>query len=157
GWWSHDIGGHASGIEEPELYARWVQYGVFSPIFRLHSTRSAFHERRPWGWDDAEVLRVAREAMQLRHRLIPYLYTMAWRAHTENVLPVRPMYHEHPRAEEAYLCPQQYTFGSELIAAPFTAPRDPDTGLSRQVVWLPDGDWYHFFTGESMPGGWHAV
>ena len=157
GWWSHDIGGHASGIEEPELYARWVQYGVFSPIFRLHSTRSAFHERRPWGWDDAEVLRLAREAMQLRHRLIPYLYTMAWRAHTENVLPVRPMYHEHPRAEEAYLCPQQYTFGSELIAAPFTTPRDPDTGLSRQVVWLPDGDWYHFFTGESMPGGWHAV
>jgi len=100
---------------------------------------------------------VALEAMQLRHRLIPYLYTMAWRAHTENVLPVRPMYHEHPRAEEAYLCPQQYTFGSELIAAPFTTPRDPDTGLSRQVVWLPDGDWYHFFTGESMPGGWHAV
>lgn len=157
GWWSHDIGGHAGGVEEPELYARWVQYGVFSPILRLHSGNNAFHERRPWGWDDAEVLRVTHEAMQLRHRLIPYLYTMAWRAHAANVPPIRPMYHLHPRAEEAYLCPQQYAFGSELIAAPFTTPRDPDTGLSRQVVWLPDGDWYDFFTGESVPAGWRAV
>ncbi len=157
GWWSHDIGGHAGGVEEPELYARWVQYGVFSPILRLHSGNNAFHERRPWGWDDAEVLRVTREAMQLRHRLIPYLYTMAWRAHAANIPPIRPMYHLHPRAEEAYLCPQQYAFGSELIAAPFTTPRDPGTGLSRQVVWLPDGDWYDFFTGESIPAGWRAV
>ena len=60
GWWSHDIGGHCGGVEEPELYARWVQLGVFSPILRLHSTKNPFHDRRPWG-NDAEVFRVARE------------------------------------------------------------------------------------------------
>ena len=57
-WWSHDIGGHMFGVEDAELYARWVQFGVFSPIFRLHSTNNPFHDRRPWGYD-AETLRHA--------------------------------------------------------------------------------------------------
>jgi alpha-glucosidase (family GH31 glycosyl hydrolase) len=84
GWWSHDIGGHMLGVEEPELYTRWAQFGVFSPIMRLHSTKNPFHERRPWGFD-AETLRVTRDAMQLRHALIPYLHTMSWRNHRESV------------------------------------------------------------------------
>lgn len=158
GWWSHDIGGHMLGVEEPGLYTRWVQFGVFSPIMRLHSTKNPFHERRPWGFD-AETLRVTRDAMQLRHALIPYLYTMSWRNHRESVPLVRPMYYEHPLQEEAYHCPEQYYFGSELIVAPFTGPADPDTRLSRQVVWLPPGgDWYHFFSGEYFRGGgWYAL
>ena len=48
GWWSHDIGGHMGGVEDDELYTRWVQYGLFSPILRLHATNNPFHERRPW-------------------------------------------------------------------------------------------------------------
>ena len=157
GWWSHDIGGHIAGVEDPELYARWVQLGVFSPIFRLHSTTNPFHERRPWAYD-AETFRVARDAMRLRHALIPYLYTMAWRDHTEGVAVVRPMYYGHPGDEDAYACPGQYYFGSELIAAPFTAPADPDTRLSRQAVWLPEGEWFNFFSGERRRGdGWHVV
>ena len=66
GWWSHDIGGHMGGIEDAELYARWVQYGVFSPILRLHSTNNPYHERRPWGCDGASVPRRAR-----RHAAAP--------------------------------------------------------------------------------------
>jgi alpha-glucosidase (family GH31 glycosyl hydrolase) len=151
GWWSHDIGGHMFGTEDPELYTRWVQFGVFSPIFRLHSTKNPFHERRPWGYD-AEVFRITRDAMQLRHALIPYLYTMAWEYTGQARPPIRPMYHDYPEAEEAYSCLQQYTFGSELIAAPFTAPADPDTLLSRQLVWLPPGDWFNFFSGAYQPG-----
>ncbi len=69
-----------------------------------------------------------------------------------------PMYYEYPDEEAAYHCPQQYLFGTELIAAPFVEPADPDTGLSRQVVWLPEGDWYHVFTGEHLEGDrWHAI
>ncbi|MCA9962568.1 MAG: DUF5110 domain-containing protein, partial [Anaerolineales bacterium] len=151
GWWSHDIGGHMMGTEDAELYARWVQFGVFSPIMRLHSTNNLFHERRPWGYN-AEVLRVTRDAMQLRHALIPYLYTMSWLNREESLPLIRPLYHDYPDAEAAYYCPQQYTFGSELLAAPFTSPADPDTRLSRQVVWLPAGDWYHFFSGEYYRG-----
>ena len=158
GWWSHDIGGHYGGIEDPELYARWVQYGVFSPIMRLHSTDNPFLDRRPWGSGNADVLRVARDAMQLRHALIPYLYTLSWQNATGDVPPVRPMYYDYPEDEAAYWCPQQYLFGSELIAAPFTSPIDPDTRLARQVVWLPEGDWIDFASGETLTGGgWHAI
>jgi alpha-glucosidase (family GH31 glycosyl hydrolase) len=157
GWWSHDIGGHMGGVEDPELYARWVQFGVLSPVFRLHCTNNPFHERRPWGYH-AETLRVTRQAMQFRHALIPYLYTMAWRHHRTSRAPVQPMYHSYPSAEEAYHCPDQYTFGSELIAAPFVAPADPDTRLSRQVVWFPPGTWFDFFSGVPYDGdGWYAL
>ncbi|MCA9896510.1 MAG: alpha-xylosidase, partial [Anaerolineae bacterium] len=90
GWWSHDIGGHMFGQEDRELYTRWVQFGVFSPIMRLHSTNNRYHERRPWGYD-AEVLRITRDAMQLRHALIPYLYTLSWENATAARSPIRPM------------------------------------------------------------------
>ncbi len=156
GWWSHDIGGHQKGSEEPELYARWVQFGVFSPILRLHSTKNPYHERRPWGYD-AEVFRVTRQALQLRHALIPYLYAMAWKCFTDSRPLILPMYYLHPEEEAAYQCPSQYYFGSELVAAPYVSPRDPDTRLSRQTIWLPAGDWFDFFTGEYYPGSqWHT-
>ena len=151
GWWSHDIGGHTFGMEDAELYTRWVQFGVFSPILRLHSTNNPYHERRPWGYD-AETLRIVREAMQLRHALIPYLYSAAWRNYAHHVPPLRPMYHDYPDLEAAYHCPDQYLFGTELLAAPYTTPADPDTRLSRQVVWLPPGDWFHFFDGARFAG-----
>ncbi len=70
GWWSHDIGGHFEGIEEAELYLRWVQLGVFSPILRLHSTNNPYCERRPWGYG-LDTLEIVRRAMQLRRQLIP--------------------------------------------------------------------------------------
>jgi hypothetical protein len=158
GWWSHDIGGHTGGVADSELFTRWVQFGVFSPIMRIHATKGEFYDYRPWGFEDAEVLRVLREALQLRHAFIPYLYTMAQRAHRDSVPLVQPMYYDYPENDEAYACPHQYLFGSELIAAPFVTPADPDTQLSRQVVWLPAGDWYHFSTGEHFAGDrWHAI
>ncbi len=104
GWWSHDIGGHMGGIEEAELYLRWVQFGVFSPILRLHSTNNPYQDRRPWGWGPA-VEGPARAAMQLRHALIPYLYTMAWRNTAQGIPLVTPLYYTHPEAEDAYACP----------------------------------------------------
>lgn len=152
GWWSHDIGGHMLGAEDGELYARWVQFGLFSPILRLHSTKMVFHERRPWGYD-ADVFRAARSAMQWRHALIPYIYSQAWRDHREGQALIRPMYHSHPDLDIAYQLPQQYWFGADFIVAPYTSPADPHTRLSRQSVWLPEGDWYHFFSGEHYRGG----
>ncbi|MCU0486833.1 MAG: DUF5110 domain-containing protein, partial [Anaerolineales bacterium] len=145
GWWSHDIGGHMGGIEDDELYTRWLQYGVFSPILRMHCTNSPYHERRPWGRGPASE-RVAIQALRLRHALIPYLYSMAWRN-----------YYTHPEEPQAYQVPQLYWFGSELLAAPFTSPAHPETGLSRQTLWLPEGDWFNFFTGEVTRGGWCTV
>jgi alpha-glucosidase (family GH31 glycosyl hydrolase) len=156
GWWSHDIGGHMGGIEEDELYARWTQFGVFSPILRLHCTNVLFHERRPWRRGPAAE-RAASQAMRLRHALIPYIYTMAWRNTTTALPLVTPMYYSHPGSPEAYRCPQEYWFGSELVAAPFTRPAEADTGLARQIIWLPPDDWFNFFTGEHLLPGWRVV
>lgn len=159
GWWSHDIGGHYRGVKDPELYVRWVQFGVFSPIMRLHSTKNRFDERLPWAYGH-KAFEIARRVMQLRHALIPYLYTMSWRAWQTGQQPIVPMYHfvQDVYIDAAYACPNQYTFGSELIAAPQVLPADPDIGLGRQVVWMPPGNWYHFFTGEQYIGEqWHAI
>lgn len=157
GWWSHDIGGHMGGIEDPELYLRWVQFGVFSPILRLHSTKNRFHERRPWAYD-AEIEKDAIDAMQLRKQLIPYLYTTARKNQVEGIPLILPMYYLHPKDPDAYQCPSQYYFGSELVAAPFTKPMDKESLHSRQVVWLPEGTWYNFFTGERYAGGgWYGI
>jgi hypothetical protein len=83
---------------------------------------------------------------------------MAWRYHNENIPPILPMYYEYPHQEEAYHCPNQYLFGSELIVAPFITPKDLDTRLSRAVTWLPEGDWFDFFNGQHYTGSsWHAV
>jgi alpha-glucosidase (family GH31 glycosyl hydrolase) len=157
GWWSHDIGGHMKGIEDPELYTRWIQFGVFSPILRVHSTNNPYHERRPWAYD-AETFRITRAAMQLRHALVPYLYSAAWQSSAKGKTLILPMYFQHPGEEAAYHCPNQYYFGSELIVAPYVTPLDPDMRLSRQAVWLPEGDWFDFFTGERFEGGrWHVL
>jgi hypothetical protein len=155
GWWSHDIGGHMLGVEDDELYTRWVQFGVFSPIFRLHSTNNAYHERRPWMRGIAARL-ASEQAMRLRHALIPYVYSMAWRNHRGDIPLVTPMYYTHPEADDAYQCPGQYWFGSELIAAPFTRPADSGARLARKTVWLPEAGWFDFFTGEGFSAGWHT-
>jgi len=152
GWWSHDIGGHCEGIEDPELYTRWVQFGVFSPIFRLHSTNNAFIDRRPWGFGK-DVLDNARAAMQLRHALWPLIYTANWRNAQQGEPLILPMYYSHPEEAAAYQAPNQYTFARQLLVAPITQPADPSTRLTRHSVWLPSGQWFDFFTGEAHEGG----
>jgi len=158
GWWSHDIGGHMGGIEDDELYARWVQYGVFSPIFRLHCTSNPFHERRPWGRGPAAE-KAASAAMRLRHALIPYIYTMAWRNYQTGLPLIAPLYYTNPNEDTfTFTAYSTYWFGSELLAAPYTKPAHAETDLSRQKVWLPKGDWFNFFTGERMQGsGWRTI
>lgn len=151
GWWSHDIGGHMFKDKTPELYLRWVQFGVFSPIMRMHSTKLPTLERRPWAKPE-RIHHAARDAMQLRHALIPYIYSMAWRAHQTGISLVTPMYYGNSNPE-AFNAPDQYFFGSELIAAPVTHPADARSGVATKRVWLPYGTWFNFFTGESLAGG----
>ncbi|MCF3962072.1 glycoside hydrolase family 31 protein, partial [Streptomyces fuscigenes] len=150
GWWSHDIGGHTRGVRDDELATRWLQLGVFSPVLRLHSANNPFIRKEPW-----EFPREPREAMggalRLRHRLLPYLHTMNHRA-AAGVPLVRPMYHVEPEREEAYEVPHQFAFGSELLVAPITAPRDPVTLLGAVRVWLPPGRWTDIFTATAYDG-----
>ena len=150
GWWSHDIGGHMGGIRDDELTARWVQFGVFSPIFRLHSTNSLFVGREPWKYNKRAEL-VMSDFMRLRHRLFPYLYTMNHRAHAELLPLMRPMYHVSPECADAYQVRNEYWFGSEMVVAPITDPADA-TDLAAADVWLPEGTWTDAMTGYIYKG-----
>ena len=157
GWWSHDIGGHFYEDGTPELYLRWVQFGVFSPIFRLHSTNMPALERRPWAKPE-HIYHAARDAMQLRHALIPYIYSMAWRAHQTGLSLVTPMYYGNMNSDEALRAKDQYFFGSELLVAPVIKPVNPKTGLVTQKIWFPPGSWFNFFNGKQTKGGmWHKI
>ena len=155
-WWSHDVGGHLGGVTDPELATRWYQLGVFSPINRLHSSNSPFNSKEPWRYGpQAEA--VMTRFLRLRHALVPYLYTASWAAHTEGEAVVRPMYHDHPYADEAYEVPNQYLFGPDLLVAPVTAPVDRQTRLGTVTAWLPPGRWVDFFTGRRYEGGRRLV
>ncbi|GJQ10948.1 hypothetical protein GpartN1_g2739.t1 [Galdieria partita] len=158
-YWSHDIGGHFAGIEEPQLLVRWIQFGLYSPILRLHSNKNPYHSRHPWMYD-ADILQACQSAMQQRHSFIPYLYTMAWRATQDCIALIEPMYYTHPNDDNAYACPGQYWFGSKLIVAPFVERTDFYTRHSRQVVWLPPSvaPWRNIYTGEAFEGNrWHVI
>lgn len=150
-WWSHDIGGHCFGYSDHELATRWVQYGVFSPINRLHSNKNQFQGKEPWKFD-SEFEIVMKQYLRLRYRMLPYLYTSNYRAHNDLVPIIRPMYYSHPKASGAYEVKNQFWFGTELIVAPITEPRDTVDKLGRTKVWLPKGLWFDFFTGAKYDG-----
>ncbi|NMP36819.1 MAG: DUF5110 domain-containing protein [Clostridiales bacterium] len=151
-WWSHDIGGHHYGNKDDELYMRWVQFGVFSPIMRLHSTSNEFMGKEPWKYK-YEARCVATEFMRLRHRLIPYIYTQNYRTHKYGEPLVRPMYYAYPDEKEAYRCKNEYFFGDSLICAPITEHTSPLTNLAGTEVWLPEGRYTDIFTGGIYRGG----
>ncbi len=152
GWWSHDIGGHMQGVLDDELVMRWVQFGVFSPILRLHSSASPFNSKEPWRFNPVAEAGM-KASLTLRHRLIPYLYTMNRYASRDGLPLVRPMYYHHAEQPGAYEVPNQYYFGTELIACPVTRPVDRRTGVAEFKAWLPEGRWIDFFSGRVYDGG----
>lgn len=146
GWWSHDIGGHMGGKTDGELYARSVQFGVFSPINRLHSMCAKVVSKEPWAYGNGVGL-IATEFLKFRHGLIPFLYTADYLSHEQGKTLVEPMYYEYPDCENAYdNSRDQYLFGG-LIVAPAISPQDPD-GFTRIKVWLPRGKYTDVFTKE---------
>lgn len=152
GWWSHDIGGHMLGYKNDEMVARWTQFGVFSPIMRLHSSSSEFNGKEPWRFKK-ETEQVMGDALRLRHSLIPYLYTMNYRNYHDDLPLLLPMYYEYPEEQQAYRVKNQYLFGTELMVAPITQPRSPELNVAKVKVWFPDGLWYDIFTGMIYRGG----
>ena len=150
-WWSHDIGGHQFGVQDDELYVRWLQYGVFSPINRFHSSCNEFMGKEPWKRSFAANT-VAEAFLRLRHKLIPYLYTANYRTHTDGAPLCTPMYYDYD-IEDAYEAKNQYLFGSQLLVCPVTTPAHKQLNLAKTPVWLPEGRWTDFFTGRIYKGG----
>jgi len=140
------------GYKNDEMEARWYQFGVFSPINRLHSSSSEFNGKEPWRFKK-EVHDTMCEFLRLRHRLLPYLYTMNHRAWAEGEPICQPMYYAYPENWDAYGRKNEYFFGSELIAAPVTTPRIQNLNVAKTKVWLPEGLWFDFFTDTVYQGG----
>lgn len=152
GWWSHDIGGHMKGRKDDELVARWVQFGVFSPINRLHSSCSPFNSKEPWRYG-AEAAGIIGGFLRLRHRLIPYLHAMNTAAAQASRPVCLPLYYEFPWEWKCYELANAYWFGTQLLCFPVTSPRDPHSLLAGVDAWVPPGLWFDFFSGKMYDGG----
>ncbi len=151
-WISNDIGGYTDGIEDGELYSRFVQFGCFSPILRLSADEGRYYKREPWKWD-ITTQSVVSQYLRLRHALIPYLYSEAFR-YTKTGLPlVQPLYYRYPEIYDEPLYKSEYYFGSSLFVAPITTKRDNLMDRTILKLFLPDGIWYDFTTGKKYAGG----
>lgn len=144
-WWSHDIGGHHAGEKDGDLYVRHVQFGVFSPINRLHCTNWETLNKEPWLFENGAG-QIAMEWMRLRHKMIPYLYTASYATHKEGNALIEPLYY-YWNFPEAYAYKNEYVFAGELLVASATQKRRAD-GYTRFGVWIPEGTWTDIFTGD---------
>jgi hypothetical protein len=152
GYWSHDLGGHiVHGPTPPELFTRWIQFGIFSPIVRTHVTKDPGAERRIWAYP-VKYAEVMRKAYELRYALIPYIYTAAREAYDTGISICHPLYYDYPEDAEAYDYKDEYMFGDDMLVAPVTAPMDAESELAAKTIWLPPGNWIEWSTGTSLRG-----
>lgn len=150
-WWSHDIGGHFGGSTDGELYLRHIQFGVFSPITRLHSTKVETMTKEPWAYGNGTG-EIAAQWLRLRHRMIPFLYSLDCRTHRDGIALIEPLYYVWD-CPEAYAMRKEYLFGG-LLVAPVCTRLQAD-GYARVRVWIPEGTWTDVFTGDvyTAPAG----
>ena len=145
-WWGHDIGGHHLGVKDDELYLRFLQYGVFNPVNRAHSTSSELISKEPWEYENG-IGELAKKMLVLRHRMIPFLYTCNYLTHAEGIALCEPLYYQYPEYEESYGFKNEYMFGRDLLVAPITH-HTTENGLCELPVFLPEGTWTDIFTNE---------
>jgi alpha-D-xyloside xylohydrolase len=139
-FWSHDIGGfHRQPT--PELYVRWAQFGLFSPLSRAHGMTT----RLPWEYGE-KALQIFRDYVRLRYHLLPYLYTYTIIAAETSLPIIRPMMLEFPDDPNTYTMDLQYMFGEELLVAPIY------NSSGQRPVYLPEGQWIDFWTHEVLEG-----
>lgn len=152
GYWGHDLGGHMpdgiQDVNDPELLLRWIQFGVFTPIFRTHATKGTKINRLIWTYDNLESIN---KAVKLRYAMFPYLYTMARKCYDMGIGICRPLYYEHPEVDEAYTNEGEYFFGDDILVAPIVEASD--NGLSKKRIWFPEGNWWSVAHNKMINGG----
>lgn len=151
-FWSHDIGGYYKGIEDNELYIRFVQLGTFSPILKFGSDGGKYYKREPWRWG-VKTYTIVKDYLTLRHQLIPYLYSEAYKYHKFGDPMLIPLYYKYPEMYDDDRYSKEYYFGSELFIAPITKKKDYTMDRSIHKMYIPEGVWYDFVTGKKFPGG----
>jgi alpha-D-xyloside xylohydrolase len=149
-YWTTDIGGFVFGSPaDPafrELFIRWFQYATFNPILRVHGTRKP-DENELWSYGpDAQNILVNFD--RLRYRMLPYIYSLAWKTTSESYTPMRPLvmdFREDPRAQNIG---DQFMYGPAFLVNPVTEPQS-----ETRAVYLPQAKWYDFWTGSTVDGG----
>ena len=145
GFTGSDIGGFA---EQPtgELYARWIQLGVFHPFCRTHSSGDHGNQE-PWAFDE-EVINVTRKFVSLRYQLLPYLYTMFWQYIEEGVPMLKPLVYYDQEDIQTHYRNDEFIFGNQILVCPILEPN----AVGRRM-YIPRGEWYNYWTNEFSIGG----
>ena len=148
-WAGVDIGGFF-GDGNGELLARWTEMGVFQPFCRNH-TAIGTRSQEPWAFGEPYES-VCREMIKLRQRLLPYLYSLFEECHRTGAPILRPLLFEYPEDETTYTADDEFLLGEALLVAPISRP-----GVEHRHVYLPEGAWTHFWTGERLDGPAHVL
>ena len=150
GYWGHDLGGHMQiAPTNEELMLRWLQFGVFSPIFRTHGASQEGNERRIWKYDNFQALL---DCVRLRYELMPYIYTACREAYDTGVSLCRPLYYDWPEENEAYRQEGEYMFGDDILVSPVVTAANGEHGTFHKT-WLPEGQWYDVCRSRLLSGG----
>src|SRR5450432_2136712 len=149
-YWTTDIGGFVHGRpDDPafrELFVRWFQFGTFSPILRVHGTRTP-DENELWSYGpDAQKILVSFD--KLRYRMLPYIYSLAWKTTSESYTPMRPLVMDFRTDVRAENIGDQFMFGPAFLVSPVTEP-----AATTRKLYLPDARWYDFWDGKTLNGG----
>jgi alpha-glucosidase len=142
------VGSDISGFVRPatgELYARWLQAGVFYPFMRSH-TELGTPDKEPWAFGP-QFEAINRRTIELRYELLPYIYNVMQQASETGVPALRPLFLEYPADEHTAGIDDEFLFGSDLLAAPVLWD-----GLTDRQVYLPAGDWFDYWTGKRSAG-----
>ncbi|WP_405413766.1 glycoside hydrolase family 31 protein [Maribacter sp. Asnod1-A12] len=140
-----DIGGFA---EQPdgELFARWVQLGIFHPFCRVHS--SGDHgDQEPWSFG-SEITDIVRKFVELRYQLLPYLYTMFYKYTKENIPMVQSLAFFDQEDNQTHFRTDEFIFGEKILVCPIQEPN-----AQGRRMYIPRGEWYDFWTNEYVTGG----
>lgn len=144
-YWGTDIGGCMyQDRYDPELFVRWMQWGTFCPIFRNHGVR---YNNEPWSYGKP-MERAILDCIELRYRLMPYIYTYAYETAKTYVPVIRPMFFAFPEDETAAQHEHQFMFGDSILVAPVI-----EKGARTRQVYLPKGVWHDYWTGRIYEGG----
>lgn len=175
-YWGTDIGGFFSTKQlTGELFARWFEFGAFTPLFRAHGRPSA--TRYPWSWDSGQIgdpelspnvkgsappdlselhnpaiEPICRKYLDLRYRLMPYLYAAAYQSHQTGLPIMRALWLYYSGDPQASARGDEYLWGRDLLVAPVT-----EKGATKRTLYLPHGLWYDFWTGQRVEGGRQIV
>jgi len=139
-----DIGGFI-GSPSSELYARWLQFGVFTPFMRTH-TEIGSPDQEPWSYG-ADFEAINRKSIELRYKLLPYIYTQFFVASQTGIPVMRPLFFDYPDDQATYWNSREFLFGDAFLVAPVLWP-----GATKRDLRLPAGDWYDYWTGEKVTG-----